>query len=94
MIAHNAGYDYSFLVRDLFGISEINNCNQFISSTGFYKHINSKRTIKVQIKDSYKLISSSLKKFPEMFDLGKIEKEVRDEVIELTSSFPIYKNLK
>ena len=27
-------------------------------------------------------------------DNSKIEKEVRDEVINLTSSFPIYKNLK
>jgi len=27
-------------------------------------------------------------------DNSKVEKEVRDEVIKLTSSFPIYKNLK
>lgn len=76
LIAHNAGYDYRFLVRHLFNVQELNNCGNFIEAKGMYKNFKTKQLIHVQVKDSYKLISSALSTFPKLFNLKAIEKEV------------------
>ena len=47
---------------------------------------------RIQIRELITKVVKGLSENPE--DNSKIEKEVRDEVINLTSSFPIYKNLK
>ena len=76
LIAHFAGYDYRFLIRHLYGVKELNNCGNFISACGFFKNFNTNQTYEVEVKDSYRLITSPLVDFSKMFNLGKIEKEV------------------
>lgn len=73
LIAHNATYDYTFLMKNLREIKKLARGSRLISLTA--KFGSSSRFIKVQIKDSYKLITTSLKKFPEIFGL-KQQKEV------------------
>jgi hypothetical protein len=69
MIAHNATYDYQFLVKHLSRFSEISRGNRLISASGFFGKM------KVSIKCSLHLIASSLKSFGEMFKLSQ-KKEV------------------
>jgi hypothetical protein len=73
LIAHNATYDYTFLMKNLREIKKLARGSRLISLTA--KFGSSSKFIKVQIKDSYKLITTSLKKFPEIFGL-KQQKEV------------------
>lgn len=67
LIAHNAKFDYNFIVKYLYNCSEIKNGSNFITFYGRFKNIN------IRIKDSYKLIPSPLKDFPEMFNLTNIK---------------------
>jgi exonuclease VII small subunit len=70
LIAHNANYDYRFLIQYLRNINEISRGSRLIGCSGtFFK-------IKVEIKDSYHLISKPLRDFPESFKLGDVVKEV------------------
>jgi len=70
LIAHNATYDYRFIIKYLRNINEISRGNRLIScSAVFNKHY-------VQIKDSFHLISTALCKFPKMFNIPNIEKEI------------------
>ena len=70
LIAHNANYDYRFLIQYLRNINEISRGSRLIGCSGtFFK-------IKVEIKDSYHLISKPLRDFPESFKLGNVVKEV------------------
>ena len=63
LIAHNASFDFRFIVRYLTQFNEIAKGTRLISGEGKYK----KLTIK--IKCSYHLISAPLKKFGKMFKL-------------------------
>ena len=70
LIAHNANYDYRFLIQYLRNINEISRGSRLIGCSGtFFK-------IKVEIKDSYHLISKPLRDFPESFKLCDVVKEV------------------
>jgi len=70
LIAHNATYDLRFLIQYLRGIEEISRGTRMIScSASFGKYL-------IQVKDSFHLISSALSKFPDMFQLPNIVKEV------------------
>jgi hypothetical protein len=63
LIAHNANYDYRFMIQFLMQIQELARGNHLISMSGrFNGH-------KIIIKDSYLMISMALKKFPETFGL-------------------------
>ena len=70
LIAHNASYDYRFLVKHLQNNCELSRGNNLIVSKSTYNGF------KIIIKDSYKLITSPLRDFPKTFNLGDIEKEV------------------
>jgi hypothetical protein len=70
LIAHNASYDYRFIIQYLVGIEEMSRGTKLIScSATFNGH-------KIQIKDSLHLISTSLAKFPEMFKIENVVKEI------------------
>lgn len=70
LIAHNATYDYRFIVQHLFIKSEISKGNHLISSSGKFGKYN------IQVKDSYNLITMPLKSFPETFKILNTIKEV------------------
>ena len=69
LIAHNASYDYQFLVKYLHNFTEIKRGSKMLSCEGKYFKKN------IKIKCSYHLISIGLSKFGKMFKL-KQEKEV------------------
>jgi hypothetical protein len=70
LIAHNASYDYRFIQQYLNSIDEIAAGNSIYSATGYFNKM------KVMVKDSYKLITMALKKFPETFGIQNTVKEV------------------
>jgi hypothetical protein len=67
LIAHNATYDFRFIIKYLTITNEISRGNHLLSSDSLF--INGKKKIRIQIKDSYNLISSPLKSFGKMFKL-------------------------
>jgi hypothetical protein len=69
LIAHNANYDYRFLIQHLRNINEISRGSHLIGCSGKFFNID------IEIKDSYHLISMPLRKFPQVFKL-KSQKEV------------------
>jgi hypothetical protein len=73
LIAHNATYDYRFLIQHLWNITELSRGNRLISLSAKFGSAN--KHIHIQIKDSLHLISEPLRKFPKMFGL-KCVKEV------------------
>ncbi len=75
IICHNATYDYRFIIKHLYRIAEISRGSHLITSTAYFKSKFGQQ-IKVSVIDSYNLISVALKKFPKMFKLDKVVKEV------------------
>ena len=73
LIAHNASYDYRFLIYHLWDIDEIASGSRLISLNAKFGSPNT--FINIQIKDSYKLITEPLRNFPSMFGLES-EKEI------------------
>ena len=66
---HNAKFDYNFIIRELKGTSEIMNGGNFISHKGTFGKYH------VLIKDSYKIITAPIAKFPNLFNKIKVDKE-------------------
>ncbi len=70
LIAHNATYDFRFLIQYLRGVSELARGNKLISAKGrFNDHL-------IEIKDSYHLITMPLRNFPKVFAIENTVKEV------------------
>ena len=69
-IAHNATYDYRFIVSLLHNIKELCRGTRLISCTAKFGDKF------VQIKDSFHLISKPLREFPSMFGIENTVKEV------------------
>jgi len=69
LIAHNCNYDYRFLIQYLSNIEELCRGNRLISCKAVFDEYF------IELKDSYHLISSPLRKFPATFNLP-CEKEV------------------
>jgi hypothetical protein len=63
LIAHNAKFDYTFLTTNLWKCKEICNGSSFITFSGYFGKI------KIQIKDSVRLIPMKLNEFPKAFNL-------------------------
>jgi len=72
IIAHNAGYDYRFIVKYLRQINEISKGTHLISASGVF----GSKNIRVEIKDSYNLITMPLIDFTETFNLGNVKKQI------------------
>ena len=70
LIAHNASYDYRFIIQYLIGIEELSRGTKLISCSATFNGL------KIQIKDSLHLISAPLAKFPDMFKIEKTVKEI------------------
>lgn len=70
LIAHNAGYDYRFIIKHLYGNSECSKGTKLFKGCGFFGKL------KIEIKDSYNLISEPLRNFPKMFGIKDCVKEV------------------
>lgn len=64
-----------FLIKYIYGISEINNGTSFISFSGIFNNF------KIQIKDSFKLIPERLSKMPKMFLNNDELKEIKKEIM-------------
>ena len=69
LIAHNCTYDFRFIIQYLRNVKELARGNRLISASGNFLEY------KVEIKDSYHLISMPLRAFPKVFGLAG-EKEV------------------
>ncbi len=70
MIAHNAYYDFSFLLKNLLSVrNNIFKGNSLISVSSL--HIKKGRSYNLNIKDSCRMIPMALKKFGGMFDLDQ-----------------------
>lgn len=70
LIAHNATYDFRFLIQYLRNVSELARGNKLISAKGRFNDYN------IEIKDSYHLITMPLRKFPKVFGIENTVKEV------------------
>ena len=74
LIAHNAGYDFRFLTAHLCILNYVPKNNSLFSCDATY-YKSKTNTVSIRIHDSYKLITSALSNFGEMFKLP-ITKEV------------------
>jgi hypothetical protein len=70
LIAHNATYDYRFIVNYLYNLQELSRGNRLISATGMF------RKVPIQVKDSYHLITMPLRDFPKTFQIKNTQKEI------------------
>lgn len=70
LIAHNATYDFRFLIQYLRQVSELARGNKLISAKGRFNDFD------IQIKDSYHLITMPLRNFPKVFGIENTIKEV------------------
>ena len=70
LIAHNASYDYRFLLSYLTQINELSRGTRLISCQATFNKL------KIEIKDSYHLITMALRKFPQTFGIQGVKKEV------------------
>lgn len=86
--AHNAKYDTSFF--DYSNIDIVESCEK---DGNMYSRDIIYNNKYITFKDSYKLISSKLKKFPEMFALGDIQKEVFPYNFYTIDNLNKYKNI-
>jgi hypothetical protein len=76
LIAHNCNYDYRFFQKYLFGIDQKTKGSGLMNATANYcSWKNNKTMLRLQFKDSLKLIAMPLRKFGKCFKL-KQEKEV------------------
>ena len=67
LVAHNAKFDYTFLTKYLWKCKEICNGSAFITFTGYFGNV------KIQIKDSVRLIAMKLSEFPKAFKLDYVK---------------------
>lgn len=70
LIAHNATYDFRFLIQYLRNVSELARGNKLISAKGRFNDY------EIEIKDSYHLITMPLRNFPKVFGIENTVKEV------------------
>ena len=70
LIAHNATYDFRFLIQYLRNVSELARGNKLISAKGRFNDYD------IEIKDSYHLITMPLRNFPKVFGIDNTVKEV------------------
>jgi len=70
LIAHNATYDFRFLIQYLRNVNELARGNKLISAKGRFNDYD------IEIKDSYHLITMPLRNFPKVFGIENTVKEV------------------
>lgn len=70
LIAHNASYDFRFILQYLHSVEEISAGNSIYTVEAKFNYMT------VSIKDSYKLITMPLRNFPKTFNIKNTVKEV------------------
>lgn len=75
MIAHNAGFDYRFMMKYLFADEQKTKGNGLMNAKGKFYYSKTKTSYDFEFKDSYKLITMPLRDFGKCFNLPQ-EKEV------------------
>ena len=88
MIAHNAGFDYRFIMKYLFADEQKTKGNGLMNAKGKYYYYKTKKCYDFEIKDSYKLITMPLRAF------GKCFKLVQEKEIMPYNLYNNYKNLE
>ena len=73
LIAHNVNYDYRFIYKYLCGINELSPNNRLMTAEAKFYYFG--KYAEILIKDSYSLISSTLKSFKDMFNID-VKKEI------------------
>ena len=73
-IAHNVKYDFQFLYEHLYQVSKIQRGSMLLSARGEF-YVDNKKC-KFNFVDSYSFIATKLCKFPDMFNIKGIEKEI------------------
>ena len=73
LIAHNAGYDFRFIIKYLYGIETIEKMNGLMSGNAFVYHGN--KILSINLRDSLKMINMGLGKFGSCFSL-EVKKEI------------------
>jgi hypothetical protein len=73
LIAHNVNYDYRFIYKYLCCINELSPNNRLMTAEAKFYYFG--KYANILIKDSYSLISTSLKKFSDMFNID-VKKEI------------------
>mgnify|MGYP006085472823 FL=1 len=71
LIAHNITYDYRFLCKYVFNDDLIEKGKNLMCGSCMFKNYINKKIIKIQLKDSYKLITMPLSKFGKCFNLNQ-----------------------
>ena len=68
-VAHNSDYDCRFILEHLQNKKPVVKSNRFLHIKATYYNPNRKKTIKIIVKDSYKLIPMPLRDFGKCFNL-------------------------
>ena len=87
LIAHNANYDYRFLIEHLYQINELSRGNNLISLKAKFA------TYEIEVKDSYHLISMPLRNFPKTFGLDCIKEVMPYQLYNDTQCEQRYMNI-
>jgi len=69
LIAHNAGFDFNFLMKHLYGVQLCKKDGRFIKLTGFFNQN------RIEIRDSYLYLNFKLSKFNKLFKI-EAKKEI------------------
>lgn len=81
LIAHNADYDFRFMIKYFFSIEEIVRETSFMSAKALYYNWNLKKTINIKIKCSLRMINMPLHKFPKCFLSKDEQKTYKKEIM-------------
>lgn len=73
---HNASYDYTFLQKHLYSDQCVTKGKRLIQGGYLFTNYNKKKTIKIQINDTYAMINSPLKDFGKLFKLKVSKAEI------------------
>jgi hypothetical protein len=105
LVAHNAGYDFNFIVRHLYRVKYISRGTHLISASGIYTRFinqNKKLVYNIEVKDSYNMITSPLRDFSGMFkipcekevmpyEIYNIEGNIEKRFVEISQAFEFLK---
>jgi len=98
LYAHNAGYDYRFLLKYITIKSYLNPRNNFMRCKGFFMNKDTKKKVEIEIRDSYKIISKPLRAFGKCFKLEQAKEvmpySLQTEKNILSRFIPTYECLK
>ena len=73
LIAHNCGYDFRFILENLYGVDTIEKGNSIMNGNALCYCGN--KVLSINLRDSLKMINMGLGKFAEAFDL-EVKKEI------------------